>query len=101
MTRRINGIGTTISPFPAKHQYSISMHWFTFFYIPLIPLGWIFVEGHGDQQYKIIREIKFTEAKKVLGTKGIIMTLAFGYAAGIIYLAGFSLLMYIIYLIKQ
>ena len=87
MTYRINGTGTTISPMPICGGISIAMMWFTFFFIPLIPLGWRLVHAEESnfmsQKYVILKRLTHQEVKKSLGTKGMLLTVAYSYACGI------------------
>lgn len=78
MTYRINGTGTTISPMPNIGQYSIAMYWFTFFFMPIIPLGWRLVKGVGHNKYVVLKRLRYTEVKQAIGTQGMLLTLAYG-----------------------
>jgi len=92
MTYQINGTGTTITPMPAYGELSIAMKWFTLFFIPLIPLGWQLIQAgtkEGDivisstTKYIIIKRLTYNEVKEKLGIKGMLLTLAYSYWAGI------------------
>lgn len=95
MPYRINGTGTTISPLPAPGKHSITMHWFTLLFIPVIPLGWQLVKGTGYEQYCIIKELSYSEVKNIIGTKGMLLTIGYGYFVNILTLFGILILMYI------
>lgn len=87
MTYRINGIGTTISPMPISGGISIAMKWFTFLFIPLIPLGWQLIKAEESnflsQKYVILKPLTYQEVKKVLGIKGMFITVAYSFSCGV------------------
>lgn len=85
MTYRVNGIGTTIAPMPSYGEHSISMHWFTIFFIPVIPLGWVLVSGTDvHNQYRIIKKMSYSEVHKNMGMKGMILTVGYGFFINIL-----------------
>lgn len=89
MPYRINGTGTTIAPMPVEGEYTITMHWFTFFFIPLIPLGWQLVKGTALEKYFVIRKLSYKEVKSTIGIRGMILTILYGYYVNLIILGLF------------
>ncbi|HEO1391268.1 hypothetical protein ACF0MN_10850 [Legionella pneumophila] len=109
MTYRINGTGTTISPMPKSGELSIAMKWFTLFFIPLLPLGWVLVqagEREGDiinylsTKYTILKKLTYSEVKDSLGLKGMMLTISYSYCTGAGALGLFIGLFFIIASIK-
>ncbi len=94
--RRINGIGITISPVPGKMQHSISMQWFTFLFIPILPLGLYYITGIDDEKFVINCPITLKEYHKKYGTKKLISIICFGYFEGILTLVGLLLVIMLI-----
>ena len=99
MTYRINGTGTTISPMPICGGISIAMKWFTFFFIPLIPLGWQLIHAEErdfmSQKYVILKPLTYQEVKKALGTKGMLLTVAYSFSCGIVAMLLFFVFAYL------
>ena len=84
MPYRMNGCGTTVSPMPDKGAYSVAMQWVTLFFVPIIPLGFVFIKGAGGGSYYILKKLSYKEAKKALGMKGLILTLGYGIIVGVV-----------------
>lgn len=99
MTYRMNGTGTTLSPMPISGGISIAMKWFTFFFIPLIPLGWQLIHAEESnffsQKYVILKPLTYQEVKKTLGTKGMLLTVGYSFFCGIGVMLLFSVFVYL------
>jgi len=74
-----------MSPQPNCGEYSLSMHWFTILFLPIIPLGWHFIVGGEEQNsYHIIKKASWSDATQSLGMRGVVMTIVYAYATNII-----------------
>lgn len=97
MSYRINGFGTTVSPTPDEGAYSIAMRWITIFYIPVIPLGFILIRGAGGNSYYILKHVTYSEAKKTLGVKGILLTVGYAFFIGAIFATVFLFIIFLVH----
>lgn len=89
---RLNGCGLTISPIPEKGVHSISTKWITFFFIPLIPLGFFYVVGLGEDYFKVIKRIPVAVVLEKLPLKNILSILLYPFFEGVFFLGGFILI---------
>lgn len=101
MPYRINGIGTTISPVPGEGNFSVSMLWFTFLFIPIVPLGWRLIKGARGSRYHVIKRLTYAEVRENVGVKGLWLTVAFGYASGFAMLFAFGFAIFFLYLLRN
>ena len=109
--RSINGIGVTVKPIPSLGKRSIAIEWFIFLYIPIIPFGFVLLEGVDPDQslhfnlpseqasFRVIKKLSLDDAKRVLGWKGIFMTGLHNLITGLVTLIAFVLIMIAVYFI--
>ncbi len=87
---------------PTTGEYSIAMHWFTFLFITLIPLGWVLVLGGKEfNEYRIVKKLTYSEVFKAIGSKGMILTIGYGFFTNILMLAAIFAVYGIANLIKH
>ena len=98
MPYRVNGIGTTMTPIPKQGQYSVAIHWFTVFFIPVLPLGWQVIQGAGGNSYYVVKRISFQQARESLGVVGVARVIAWSMG---INLAMFTFAVLVIFLFSQ
>lgn len=71
---RINGVGPTLLGelrYPYVEPYYIAMQFFTFFFIPLFPLGFYVVKDGGGNSYVFIGKIRYADLRDYAGPEGM------------------------------